>query len=65
MGKILILIAPVVLFVLIMTGTVNTSTLKYNLQALPGQTVQFFKEVASDVGDELSRRFPNLLKRRD
>ena len=64
MGKILILIAPVVIFTLAMTGVINPNTLKRNLKALPAKTVQVMREVSSDIGDELSRRFPNLMKRR-
>ncbi len=65
MIRILLLFTPVVLFVLTLTGVINLHTLKSNVKALPAKTIKICREISDKTADELSRRFPNLLKRRD
>ena len=62
LAKIALLFTPLILFMLVMTGNINVYTLKRNFQALPGKAAVFVREVADKTSDELSRRFPNLLK---
>ena len=63
MKKILILITPVVLILLVVTGVVNFNNLKRNLSTLPARSAQFVRETASDTADALARQFPSIFGR--
>lgn len=60
MSRIVLLFAPIVLIMFMVTGVINVHTLKRNCYNAAVYSAQYIRETSGNIADSLARRFPRL-----